>query len=356
MMESRKTGSFQVNMFSRAKHTGYYSMEKVFSAVHAEMPAHIEARMITLPLHAEGLWRRLFCLAYTAMHRSTVNHITGDISFVAPALPGDRTIVTIHDFDRLYRLSGLRAVLFRAVYFTIPFRRCRYITTISTQVAQELAEQFPWAVRKIVVVADCLPGGFSYVPKTFHTARPVILQIGTKPNKNLESLIQALEGLDCELHVVGKLTDDQRALLTRCAVPYRNSVDIPETELLKAYQEADIVSFVSTYEGFGLPILEGNAVGRPVITSNIPPMSEVAGHGACLVDPHSVAAIRENIARLIADPVYRTELVSRGLENLRRFSAEEIAGQFASLYETVAAENSRVPADAPAYAAARRTS
>src|SRR5438067_1355237 len=99
-------------MFSRGKHEGYYSIEKVFQTIQMAMKPHINARMIVMPVHALGLWRRLFCLAYAGRHRSAINHITGDISFVAVALPGNRTIVTVHDFDRLCRLSGLRAALF----------------------------------------------------------------------------------------------------------------------------------------------------------------------------------------------------------------------------------------------------
>jgi glycosyltransferase involved in cell wall biosynthesis len=215
-------------------------------------------------------------------------------------------------------------------------------------------------VPKLVVIPDCLPAGFTRIPKIFNAERPVILQIGTKPNKNLDALIQALEGQNCELHVVGQLSDQQRLLLDHCAVRYRNSVDLSESDLLKAYKQADIVSFVSTYEGFGLPILEGNAVGRPVITSNLAPMSEVAGEAACLVDPHSVTAIRKGIARIVTDPYYRAELVNRGFENVLRYSADEIARQFASLYETVAAESAggsigAVSSNNGAYAPMRKT-
>ncbi|HTQ54358.1 MAG TPA: glycosyltransferase family 1 protein [Bryobacteraceae bacterium] len=361
MLKAPPSGPLSVAMFSRAKHTGYYSMEKVFQAVHAALPPDVEARVVTLPVHARGFWRRILCIAYAARHRSTVNHVVGDISFIAPALPGSRTIVTVHDFDRLYRLSGLRAALFRTVYFSIPFRHCRRITAISAQVARELAELFPWAAHKTVVIPDCLPAGFSFTPKTTNSRRATILQVGAKPNKNLERLIRALEGLPCQLHVVGALSDYQRALLQRYRITYRNSVDLTETDLLAAYVEADIVSFVSTYEGFGLPILEANAIGRPVITSNIPPMSEVAGPAACQVDPHDVRAIRNGIARLLTSSEYRAELVRQGLQNVRRYSAAEVARQFASLYQTVARqagdlEEPGLPVRNTACAGARRTS
>jgi len=357
-MSLRETDRLVVALFSRAKHSGYYSMEKVFKAVYAALPRQINARMVVSPMHASGFWPRLFCLAYAGLHRAAINHITGDISFVAVALPGSSTIVTVHDFERLYRLSGIRAALFRAVYFTIPFRHCRYITTISSQIAKELGRLCPWAVHKMLVIPDCIPDGFTAAPKEFNAERPVILQIGTKANKNLESLIPALEGLRCQLHIVGGLTPSHRSLLQRCGIDYRNSVDVSEEDLRKAYAEADVVSFVSTYEGFGLPILEANAVGRPVIAGNLPPMSEVAGQAACLVDPHSIPSIRAGMQRIVGDARFRAELVEQGFENVKRFSASEVAGQFAALYERVARENARTetpPESAPGYAAERRT-
>ncbi len=339
-------------MFSRAKHTGYFSIEKVFQTIHAALPGHIHARIVTPPVHAQGLWARLVCLAHAATHRSTVNHITGDISFVALALPGDRTIVTVHDFDRLYRLSGIRAAIFRTLYFTVPFRHCKYITTISSQIANELVRLFPWAAHKMVVIADCLPSGFAPVPRFFNAARPVVLQIGTKPNKNIESLIQALEGQPCELHVIGQLTKAQRDRLAQCRIVYKNSVDLSEADLRKAYAESDIVAFVSTYEGFGLPILEANAIGRPVITANLAPMCEVAGDAACMVDPYNVTAIREGIVKIMDDAVYREGLVNRGFENICRFSAVEIARQFATLYESIV----ETPTETRAFVTIRKVS
>jgi glycosyltransferase involved in cell wall biosynthesis len=246
-------------------------------------------------------------------------------------------MVTIHDFDRLYRISGIRAALFRIIYFELPLRRCQCVTTISPQIAKEMERLFPWVMPKVAIVPDCLPAGFDRVPKEFQSERPVILQIGTKPNKNLERLVSAIEGLKCKLHIVGPLSGQQRSQLEQGGVTYQNSVDVSEGDLRRAYAEADIVSFVSTYEGFGLPILEANAVGRPVVTSNVPPMPEVAGQAACLVDPLSVPSIRQGLLRVIGDPNYRAELVTHGLENIKRYSAGQVARQYAALYEGLAA-------------------
>ena len=109
--------------------------------------------------------------------------------------------------------------------------------------------------------------------------------MGTAPNKNIERLATALSGIDCHLDCVGKLLDSQRAALIRARVPFTEHVGLSDHEVLSRYAECHVVSFASTMEGFGMPILEANAVGRPVVTSNRSSMPEVAGNAACLVDP-----------------------------------------------------------------------
>jgi glycosyltransferase involved in cell wall biosynthesis len=81
-----------------------------------------------------------------------------------------------------------------------------------------------------------------------------------------------------------------------------------------------------------MPILEAQTVGRPVVTSNISSMPEVAGSAACLVDPYSVESIRAGVLRVIEDAEYRANLISAGFENTQRFKAETVARAYAELY------------------------
>jgi glycosyltransferase involved in cell wall biosynthesis len=67
--------------------------------------------------------------------------------------------------------------------------------------------------------------------------------------------------------------------------------------LNEQYVKCDVVAFLSLGEEFRVPIMEAQAVARPLITSNISPMREVAGEGACLIDPLDVAQIRTGIQR-----------------------------------------------------------
>jgi glycosyltransferase involved in cell wall biosynthesis len=91
--------------------------------------------------------------------------------------------------------------------------------------------------------------------------------------------------------------------------------------------------FPSVYEGFGLPIMEAQLTGRPVLTSNLSPMKEVAGKGAMLTDPYDPQSIRAGIIKIIDDDVFREQMVQDGFENVKRFDPDIVAGQYASLYE-----------------------
>ena len=111
--------------------------------------------------------------------------------------------------------------------------------------------------------------------------------------------------------------------------------------MLERYRKCDLVAFASTYEGFGMPILEANTVERPVIAGNVCSMPEVAGDAACLVDPYDVSSIRAGILRVIEDADYRESLMAAGRENRKRFQADVIANQYASLYRELAQNNRR---------------
>jgi glycosyltransferase involved in cell wall biosynthesis len=102
-----------------------------------------------------------------------------------------------------------------------------------------------------------------------------------------------------------------------------------------AYEAADILLFCSTIEGFGMPIIEAQTVGRVVVTSSVSSMPDVAGGGACLADPLSISDIRHAVERVLNDNNYRNDLIYKGLQNVRRFNPQTVARQYAHLYETI---------------------
>ncbi len=116
---------------------------------------------------------------------------------------------------------------------------------------------------------------------------------------------------------------------------------VPEKDLPTLYSGAIALTFPSLFEGFGLPILEAQASGCPVLTSNISSMPEVAGLGAISVNPYSVDDIVEGMERLQATGYkqslrpndLRQQLVKRGFENIKRFSWEKCAKETLGVLE-----------------------
>ena len=141
------------------------------------------------------------------------------------------------------------------------------------------------------------------------------------------------------MRIIGRLEDEHRASLVTHGVAFTSASGLSDAAMRDEYAKCDMLVFASTAEGFGMPILEAQAVGRPVVTSQVSSMPEVAGDAAELVDPFDIASIRAGVRRVIEDARHREALVARGFENVRRFSPQAIAAQYAALYREVAEVN-----------------
>ena len=218
-------------------------------------------------------------------------------------------------------------------------RKASYVTCISNDVRKKLVAYFPRFKDKIHVIYNPLDTKYNYKFKLFNEDCPIILHIGTAENKNLERLIPALKGINCELHIVGKYRKDIDDMLRLYSVNYIYKSDLSDQEILEEYINCDIVSFPTLYEGFGMPIIEGQAVGRVVLTSDLEPMKEIAGDAALLVDPYSIESIRNGVMKLIKNHHYRDDLIKRGLENIERFKLPVIVKCYMDLYAKLEREN-----------------
>ena len=95
---------------------------------------------------------------------------------------------------------------------------------------------------------------------------------------------------------------------------------ISEEEKLELLKNADVFVFPSFYEGFGLPVLEAQVVGTPVVASNTSSLPEILGNSALLVNPKNPEEIAEAIYKIIANPDLKENLIKKGQENVKRFS------------------------------------
>lgn len=267
--------------------------------------------------------------------RADIYHITGEIQFVMIALPGRKTILTFHDFSHLDNQKGMMKRVSWLLFNYIPFKKARYIACVSQTVLSQVIERFPFCKNKCVYIPNSIGDEYTYTANTFNRSKPTILIIGTKPNKNVDRVIEAVNGLECKLNIVGELSENQKDKIKQYHIDCQNDHHLSDDAVLHAYVECDMLCFPSIYEGFGRPIVEANAIGRPVVTSNIEPMLEVSGGAAVYVDPFDFASIREGILKIIKNADLRIKLIEAGLKNAEKYRTDAIANQYMDLYRRI---------------------
>jgi len=295
--------------------------------------------------------------------------------FNVPVLTPCKFVVTIHDLilthfptlrattlnPLIYRLKNLayRLVIFCAI------RRSKKIITVSEFTKQDLITQFKVAADKIHVtyegVANLAKGRDSlFVAKLdnqetlhqYHIEHNFLLYVGNAyPHKNLETLLRVFAKLlplkpDLRLVLIGKedyfyqrVHDHARALNlwqkenVNSPVVFPGYVSDAQLEIL--YAEASAYIFPSLYEGFGLPPLEAMAKGCPVISSNRTSLPEILGPAALYFNPDDEADMLSAVLKIFDDKELRDSMISRGLEQVKKYSWWECANQTLQVYKQI---------------------
>jgi glycosyltransferase involved in cell wall biosynthesis len=275
-----------------------------------------------------------------ALDSHDVVHATNHAA-IPPAATGQALVVTVHDlaFERfphafptpwrwLYR-TGVRAASRRADIVVVPSR--------STATDLERAHGVDPDRIRVTPLAASIPAAI-LDPARVLTARgirpPFILCPATlEPRKNQVRLVRAYRQIAPELPHALVLTGADgwgvAELNAELARPGPGQVvrtgQLPADELDAVFRAADVVAYVSLYEGFGLPVVEAMARGVPVVGSSTPAVAETAGDAAALVDPEDVAAIADALAAVLGDRRRHDDLAERGRVRATRFTWEATA-------------------------------
>lgn len=312
-----------------------YSMEGIFDSVKEVLKNKMEIRNF----YADSKVSRLQNIMNVRKEAGEINHITGDINFLAMGLSGKKNILTIHDFG--YYENPVHSKLVKLVYSTLwyylPLKFVDRVTVVSEFTKKKLIQYFNFPEDKIRVIYDPVKPVFRKSEKKELNTVPVILQIGTGDHKNVMNMIEAVKGSGYHVQIVGWPSDKEIAKLKEYNISYSVVNSLTDEQVFEQYANCDILFFASLYEGFGMPIIEAQEVGRPVITSNIGAMKEVGEGSAILVDPLKPEEIRKAMDELVNNKPYYNRVVELGYKNAAKYNHEFIANQYFQVYNELAA-------------------
>lgn len=265
------------------------------------------------------------------------------------------SLLVIHDLAYLVFPNHLPfLVRWYYRYFTPKYiSKAQTIVTVSHFVKNHIVDSFSISPSKIQVTNNLPKEIFqpleqpqkSLVQNQYALGCPYFLYVGAiHPRKNMLNLLRAFQKFKKDSHsnikliIVGRKAWKNNALknLLRESL-YTEEViwtsKVSDTELVKVVGAAFALVYPSLFEGFGIPILEAQKAGVPVITSNTSSMPEVTGTGGILVNPTQSDEIARAMKRLYTDSSLRKELIEKGFENLKRYTNNTAIAPFSQWIE-----------------------
>jgi glycosyltransferase involved in cell wall biosynthesis len=276
------------------------------------------------------LWEQLVLPLEVARYRLDVIFNPG---FTAPLLAPCPQVATFHDLQHLRHPEYFR-------WYDLPFwrfllwasaHRSRSLVAVSESTRDDLLHFYRLPPTKIPVARHGVNPDFLAMDRSH--PEPFLLCVSTlHPHKNIERLIRAYAKRPRKERLVlagirGFHTDPIEKLIAELGIADRVQVTgwLPREDLLKLFQRAWAFVYPSTFEGFGMPVLEAMAAAIPVACSDIPPLREVAADAALFFDPLDEDAIAVSLDRITGDAELRCQLATASRNRARSFTWRESA-------------------------------
>ncbi len=293
------------------------------------------------------------------LKRERVNVFYGP-AFTVPLFKTCEQVVAVLDltwFKQRKKHIWIKQLYFRTL-IPLAVRQAEKVLVISQSTKKDLLQILKVPKEKIVVTYLGTSSSFRVVENQkklsetrvkYKLPRQFILFIGVlEPRKNITGLIKAFSRLKKDNNLSHKLVigggrsygwKNEEVFQAIKNLKVEDEVIftdfISEADLTAVYNLADLFVLPSFYEGFGLPVLEAQACGCPVITSNLSSMPEVGGDAALLVDPKNVEELAKAMRRILTDGKLKAEMIRKGFLNVKHFSWEKTARETLKVFEEV---------------------
>ena len=324
----------------------------------AEYDALLEMDGVTSHLPDRPVWRRLSALwrvfgVAQQLQRDGVKLFHGLSNELPCGLGrrGIRSVVTVHDL--IFRiLPGCYKPVDRWIYtwkFRSACRRADRIVAVSECTKRDIVRLFGIDPAKIEVIYQGCDEMFAErrsaaeldrAAREYGLPERYLLNVGTlEERKNLLEVVQALEHLPAEIHLVavgGRTAYTARVeryaaehgLTDRIHLLHK----VTYRDLPLLYARAEVMVYPSRYEGFGIPIIEALNAGIPVVAATGSCLEEAGGPDQLYVSPDDPAELARAVSRILDDPELRRTLAERGRAYVERFRMEVVGPQMADLY------------------------
>jgi glycosyltransferase involved in cell wall biosynthesis len=276
------------------------------------------------------LWEQIVLSLEAARYSLNVMFNPG---FTAPLLAPCPQAATFHDLQHKRHPEHFR-------WFDLPFwrlllwasaHRSRRLIAPSENTRADLMQVYGLARERIAVIPHGVHADFFALNRT--RLGPYVLCVSTlHPHKNLERLIRAYASKPRRQRLIlagvrGFHTQPVEKLIADLSLQDRVEITgwLPRDKLLALYQHAWACVYPSTFEGFGMPVLEALAAGIPLACSDIAPLREVLGDSALLFDPLKEDSISAALDRIAEDDELRCKLSRDGRERASLFTWKRAA-------------------------------
>jgi len=283
-----------------------------------------------------------------------VKYITSqELAYSIKSIKMDRTLVTCYDLIP-WAYDGDRSNLWQDIMDGLGV--VDNIITISKFSKDEIMKYLDYPEDNIHIVYPAVDHTIYYENRSreilgkinISNDQKVVLYVGSEtPRQNVPVLIKAFALLKKKIPGIKlvKIGESQsygaREKILKLITELNLQDDIifvgyvPEEDMPRWYNAADILVYPCDYAGFGLPPLEAMACGTPVITSNTTSLPEVVGDGGIMIDPQDSGLMADKIFEVLKNDSLKNELVKKGLKQSKRFNWEESAEETLKICKTM---------------------
>jgi len=277
--------------------------------------------------------------------------VVHSLGYVAPLYPPCRSVLTIPDVNYVVLKQTLPFFkrLMASFFSRYAAKKCDHIITISNFSKSEIIRYLKIEPKKITVTHLSYRKGrynencneWGALEEKYGIKKPYIAAFGGGSlHKNIPTLIQAYDlvkdKINHNLLLIGHLPLNVNLSSDKISKELMSRIFttgyVPEEHILPLLKNADLYILPSLYEGFGLPVLEAQQAGVPVLCSNAGSIPEIGGQGALYFDPKKTHELAALILNTLRDSDQRAQLVNKGTENLAKYSWENTARETMQVY------------------------